>query len=149
MAGDLVGCVSRKRSSKSRPQPPTPLATSPDSSSCSNTDNNSVERRFTGSLRQGRENNGAVSPPLSADHRLLLQQQIQPQTTRGGLRVYKIVILGDGGVGKSGKQTIKRILVVYYLSQIFSNEFDLMCFSSLRTKLSNALQILFYTNLFV
>lgn len=25
------------------------------------------------------------------------------RTTRGGLRVYKIVILGDGGVGKSGK----------------------------------------------
>lgn len=25
------------------------------------------------------------------------------KTTRGGLRVYKIVILGDGGVGKSGK----------------------------------------------
>lgn len=25
-----------------------------------------------------------------------------PRTTRGGLRVYKIVILGDGGVGKSG-----------------------------------------------
>lgn len=27
------------------------------------------------------------------------------RTTRGGLRVYKIVILGDGGVGKSGKST--------------------------------------------
>lgn len=27
-----------------------------------------------------------------------------PRTiTRGGLRVYKIVILGDGGVGKSGE----------------------------------------------
>ena len=26
------------------------------------------------------------------------------QTTRGGLRVYKIVILGDGGVGKSGER---------------------------------------------
>lgn len=25
------------------------------------------------------------------------------QTNRAGLRVYKIVILGDGGVGKSGK----------------------------------------------
>lgn len=24
------------------------------------------------------------------------------QTTRGGIRVYKIVVLGDGGVGKSG-----------------------------------------------
>lgn len=27
----------------------------------------------------------------------------QSKTTRGGLRVYKIVILGDGGVGKSGE----------------------------------------------
>jgi hypothetical protein len=26
----------------------------------------------------------------------------KPTITRGGLRVYKIVILGDGGVGKSG-----------------------------------------------
>lgn len=32
-----------------------------------------------------------------------LKLQPPPQTTRGGLRVYKIVILGDGGVGKSGK----------------------------------------------
>lgn len=29
---------------------------------------------------------------------------VVPQpTTRGGLRVYKIVVLGEGGVGKSGK----------------------------------------------
>lgn len=27
------------------------------------------------------------------------------RTTRGGLRVYKVVILGDGGVGKSGKSS--------------------------------------------
>lgn len=33
-----------------------------------------------------------------------LSKAVQPsKTTRGGLRVYKIVILGDGGVGKSGK----------------------------------------------
>ena len=25
------------------------------------------------------------------------------QTTRGGLRIYKVVVLGDGGVGKSGE----------------------------------------------
>lgn len=32
-----------------------------------------------------------------------LSKIAQPsKTTRGGLRVYKIVILGDGGVGKSG-----------------------------------------------
>lgn len=30
----------------------------------------------------------------------------QSKTTRGGLRVYKIVILGDGGVGKSGKRSL-------------------------------------------
>lgn len=28
---------------------------------------------------------------------------VAPQNMRGGLRVYKIVILGDGGVGKSGE----------------------------------------------
>lgn len=27
---------------------------------------------------------------------------VSQPTTRGGLRVYKIVVLGDGGVGKSG-----------------------------------------------
>lgn len=33
-----------------------------------------------------------------------LSETIDPsKTIRGGLRVYKIVILGDGGVGKSGK----------------------------------------------
>lgn len=33
-----------------------------------------------------------------------LSKAVQPsKTTRGGLRVYKIVILGDGGVGKSGE----------------------------------------------
>lgn len=31
------------------------------------------------------------------------KQQTNPLTTRSGLRVYKIVILGDGGVGKSGR----------------------------------------------
>lgn len=29
-------------------------------------------------------------------------------TTRGGVRVYKIVVLGDGGVGKSGNSSISR-----------------------------------------
>uniref|UniRef100_A0A336MUA4 small monomeric GTPase n=1 Tax=Culicoides sonorensis TaxID=179676 RepID=A0A336MUA4_CULSO len=31
----------------------------------------------------------------------LMKTMLQPQQTRNGLRVYKIVILGDGGVGKS------------------------------------------------
>lgn len=30
-------------------------------------------------------------------------QKVNRKTTRNGLRVFKIVILGDGGVGKSGK----------------------------------------------
>lgn len=34
---------------------------------------------------------------------LLMKPPCAPQNMRGGLRVYKIVILGDGGVGKSGK----------------------------------------------
>lgn len=40
------------------------------------------------------------------------------QTTRGGLRVYKIVVLGDGGVGKSG-----------ILKQHFNNRYFLMLYS--------------------
>lgn len=31
---------------------------------------------------------------------------VTQSTTRRGLRVYKIVVLGDGGVGKSGKSRI-------------------------------------------
>lgn len=31
------------------------------------------------------------------------REEVPVRTTRGGLRVYKVVILGDGGVGKSGK----------------------------------------------
>lgn len=34
----------------------------------------------------------------------------QPATTRGGLRVYKIVVLGDGGVGKSGAISMCHII---------------------------------------
>lgn len=40
------------------------------------------------SLSENEENSKNKPPPV--------------RTTRGGLRVYKIVILGDGGVGKSG-----------------------------------------------
>lgn len=32
---------------------------------------------------------------------------VSQPTTRGGLRVYKIVVLGEGGVGKSGKVMIE------------------------------------------
>lgn len=62
MAGESVGCTSRKKSK------------------------NKKDGKFGKN-----ENNGNLS------------KMPQPsKTTRGGLRVYKIVILGDGGVGKSG-----------------------------------------------
>lgn len=41
--------------------------------------------------------------PAKVDSGETSKQQTNPLTTRSGLRVYKIVILGDGGVGKSGK----------------------------------------------
>lgn len=63
MAGESIGCASRKKSKNK------------------NNDKNSKN-----------DNSG--------DHSKIVQQL---KTTRGGLRVYKIVILGDGGVGKSGK----------------------------------------------
>lgn len=60
MAGESIGCASRKKS----------------------------KNKKDGKVG---ENNGDLS------------KIAQPsKTTRGGLRVYKIVILGDGGVGKSG-----------------------------------------------
>lgn len=41
-----------------------------------------------------------------------LSKAVQPsKTTRGGLRVYKIVVLGDGGVGKSGNSMLLLMLV--------------------------------------
>lgn len=62
MAGESIGCASRKKSKNKKDD------------------------------KAGKtENNGDVS------------KATQSKTTRGGLRVYKIVILGDGGVGKSGR----------------------------------------------
>jgi hypothetical protein len=43
--------------------------------------------------RDGRGGRQAVNMPV-------------PSQTRGGLRVYKIVVLGDGGVGKSGEYIV-------------------------------------------
>lgn len=40
------------------------------------------------------------------------------RTTRGGLRVYKIVILGDGGVGKSGKLCLRDDTVILYMMSL-------------------------------
>lgn len=63
MAGESIGCASRKKSKNKKED-----------------------------KANKNENNGDLS------------KIAQPsKTTRGGLRVYKIVILGDGGVGKSGE----------------------------------------------
>lgn len=43
---------------------------------------------------------------LSGKDQIQESTVVPPTTTRGGLRVYKIVVLGDGGVGKSGKRTL-------------------------------------------
>ncbi|XP_017120453.1 GTP-binding protein Rit2 [Drosophila elegans] len=76
MAGDMsIGCAALKRSSKLR-----------SCTSAADTDSMRVP-----SDHRGSENgNSLVKPP-----------PMPPQNMRGGLRVYKIVILGDGGVGKS------------------------------------------------
>lgn len=60
------------------------------SSSASTSQSNKLRKNKM--LRQ--DSSPGVEPPDS---------QVIKQTTRGGLRVYKIVVLGDGGVGKSGK----------------------------------------------
>lgn len=55
--------------------------------------------------KSARNNNNRTSnSSLSSDNGLKTKGAGQlPVTTRGGLRVYKVVILGDGGVGKSGE----------------------------------------------
>lgn len=55
----------------------------------------------------------------------LLVQQLK--TIRGGLRVYKIVILGDGGVGKSGKFSFVRLFdVLNDVKRIFTMLFSVV-----------------------
>lgn len=54
--------------------------------------------------RHNNNNRTASSNSLSSDMGGRPKGAIpMPVTTRGGLRVYKVVILGDGGVGKSGE----------------------------------------------
>jgi len=75
MAGDMsIGCAALKRSSKLR-----------SCTSAADTDSMRVPSDH-------RDNGSLIKPP-----------PVPPQNMRGGLRVYKIVILGDGGVGKSGE----------------------------------------------
>lgn len=99
MAGDMssVGCAALKKSSK--------LKLSSDK------ENNAS---FHNSVASGtRKENGhlAMKPP-----------NVPPQNMRGGLRVYKIVILGDGGVGKSGKYDFFSLNMHYLIVCCFSRE---------------------------
>lgn len=72
MAGESIGCASRKKGKNKK--------------------------------ANKNENNGDLS------------KSVQPsKTTRGGLRVYKIVILGDGGVGKSGNFTYLIEFNIFYV----------------------------------
>lgn len=66
MAGESIGCASRKKSKNKK-----------DDKAGKNENNSDLSK---------------IAQPS--------------KTTRGGLRVYKIVILGDGGVGKSGRWNI-------------------------------------------
>lgn len=43
---------------------------------------------------------------------------VSQPTTRGGLRVYKIVVLGDGGVGKSGNTVYNAVWIKNILCYI-------------------------------
>lgn len=88
MAGDMssIGCAALKKSSKIKVT--------------SDKENNASISNAVSCVSGGgaRKENGhlATKPP-----------NVPPQNMRGGLRVYKIVILGDGGVGKSGKYCAK------------------------------------------
>lgn len=91
MAGDMstVGCAALKKSAKQKLS--------------SDKENNSSITNAVGN----RKENGhlAMKPP-----------NVPPLNMRGGLRVYKIVILGDGGVGKSGKYGfILGLLLIFFL----------------------------------
>lgn len=60
----------------------------------------SSHKRKTKLSRQESSKSGKESE-IDVDHPIAGASSAQ--TTRGGIRVYKIVVLGDGGVGKSGK----------------------------------------------
>ncbi|XP_075167051.1 ras-related protein interacting with calmodulin [Haematobia irritans] len=79
MTGDMssIGCAALKKSSKQK-------------LSNDKENNSSIHNSVTASGTR-KENGHLVMKPPNAP----------PQNMRGGLRVYKIVILGDGGVGKS------------------------------------------------
>lgn len=79
MAGDMsIGCAALKRSTKLK--------------SCTSGADTDSMHHMPNDRKENGNNTGLMMKPPCA-----------PQNMRGGLRVYKIVILGDGGVGKSGK----------------------------------------------
>lgn len=57
-------------------------------------------------------------------------------TTRGGLRVYKIVVLGDGGVGKSGIYIYIYICAIELIKAFSSHSVTTLAFQLLRCSLS-------------
>lgn len=93
MAGDMsIGCAALKRSTKLK-------------SCTSGTDTDSMQ------LPNGRKENGHSNG-------ILIKPPSAPQNMRGGLRVYKIVILGDGGVGKSGKFSFESLLRILHFDRL-------------------------------
>lgn len=76
MAGESLSCAAARKKSKNK-----------------SSSNYSLSSENGGHHQHPANGNGKVElPPV--------------RTTRGGLRVYKVVILGDGGVGKSGEYSI-------------------------------------------
>lgn len=95
MAGDMsIGCAALKRSTKLK--------------SCTSAADTDSMHHMPNERKENGNNMGLLIKPPSA-----------PQNMRGGLRVYKIVILGDGGVGKSGELTASVFLLsvfIFFLS---------------------------------
>lgn len=81
-----IGCAALKKSSK--------FKLTSDKENNATINNVGIGSTGTGIGAAGRKENGQLA---------MKQPNVPPQNMRGGLRVYKIVILGDGGVGKSGK----------------------------------------------
>ncbi|KAH8283669.1 hypothetical protein KR018_011584 [Drosophila ironensis] len=86
MAGDMsIGCAALKRSSKLR--------------SCTSATDTDSDSMHGAKGKDGDRDRDRDRDRESAS--LAKVPPVAPQNMRGGLRVYKIVILGDGGVGKS------------------------------------------------
>lgn len=104
MAGDMsIGCAALKRSTKLK--------------SCTSGADTDSMHHMPNDRKENGNNTGLMMKPPCA-----------PQNMRGGLRVYKIVILGDGGVGKSGKLATAAAPSVFLLSVFLSFSVLFFCF---------------------